>query len=250
MKVLSVLAGAALTFLVLVALSANKANAGFGASQWRDALMGTTSGDSDRPPSRPANLKPPTPPAIEKVPAAAPDTTGTHDGSDKVQDNAADSADAPAKANAEMDNLADAHIVQIKRPQTTFEIARTYLGRSNWKTVDQIRSLNPQIRGAYQLLPAGSRVVLPGPDPAKGKSREQPASGGDSSGSHVSFTGRSNMVRVHRQETLFQFAMDQYGQSNWGIVSRIRALNPQLRDPYQILQEGQLIRVPELERER
>ena len=250
MKVLSVLAGAGLTFFVLVALSANKANAGFSASQLRDALMGTTSGDSDRPPSRPANLKPPTPPAIEKVPAAVPDTTGTHDGSDKVQDNAADSADAPAKANAEMDNLADAHIVQIKRPQTTFEIARSYLGRSNWKTVDQIRSRNPQIRGAYQLLPAGSRVVLPGPDPAKGKSREQPASGGDSSGSHVSFTGRSNMVRVHRQETLFQFAMDQYGQSNWGIVSRIRALNPQLRDPYQILQEGQLIRVPELERER
>jgi type II secretory pathway predicted ATPase ExeA/phage tail protein X len=253
MKMVSVLAGAGLTFFVLVALSANKASAGFSASQWRDALMGTTSGDSDRPPSTPANLKPPTPPGIEKIPGPATDTAATRDASDKVQDqdSAADSADAaPTKANGERERLGDAHIVQIKRPQTTFDIARTYLGRSNWKTVEQIRSLNPQIRGGYQLLPAGSRVVLPGPDPAKGKSRQQPASWGDSSSSRVSFTGRSNMVRVYRQETLFQFAMEQYGQSNWEIVSRIRALNSQLRDPYQILQEGQLIRVPELAQER
>lgn len=257
-KVLGVLAGAGLTFLVLVALSANKANAGFSASQWRDAIMGTTSGDSDRPPSTPASLKPPTPPAIEKTPAAAPEDTANRDASDKVQDdkvqdNVADSAaGAPAKANDEGAIIGDAHIVQIKRPQTTFEIARTYLGQSNWKTVDQIRSLNPQIRGGYQLLPAGSKVVLPGPDPAKGRSREPQAggAGANSSRSRASFTGRSNMIRVHRQETLFQFAMDQYGQSNWEIVSRIRALNPQLRDPYQVLQEGQMIRVPELAQER
>ena len=58
------------------------------------------------------------------------------------------------------------------------------------------------------------------------------------------------MVRVHRQESLFQFAMDQYGKSSWEIVSKIRALNPQLRDPYQVLQQGQWIRVPEVAQER
>jgi hypothetical protein len=55
---------------------------------------------------------------------------------------------------------------------------------------------------------------------------------------------------VHRQETLFQFALDQYGKSGWEIVRRIRSLNPQLRDPYQVLQKGQWIRVPELAQER
>ena len=34
------------------------------------------------------------------------------------------------------------------------------------------------------------------------------------------------------------------------IVSRIRSMNPQLRDPYQVLHEGQWIRVPELAQER
>jgi phage tail protein X len=147
--------------------------------------------------------------------------------------------------------LADAHVVEIKRSQTTFEVARTYLGESNWKAVDQIRALNPQIRGGYQMLPAGSRIVLPGP--AKGKARNNaPAAGSEASSAaaQVSFTGKSNMVRVHRQETLFQFAMDQYGKSGWEIVRRIRSLNPQLRDPYQVLQEGQWIRVPEVAQER
>jgi len=141
--------------------------------------------------------------------------------------------------------------VQIKRSQTAFEIARTYLGQSNWKAVDQIRALNPQIRGGYQTLPAGSRIVLPGPGPGKAQSNPQvPANGANSSAAQVSFTGKSNMVRVYRQETLFQFAMDQYGKSGWEIVRRIRSLNPQLRDPYQVLQEGQWIRVPEVAQER
>jgi hypothetical protein len=101
------------------------------------------------------------------------------------------------------------------------------------------------------MLPAGTRVVLPGPDPSNGKGRGiQQMTGANSSSARVSFTGNSNMVRVHRQETLFQFALDQYGKSGWEIVSRIRSLNPQLRDPYQVLQEGQWIRVPELAQER
>jgi len=253
-KVLGVLAGASVTFVVLLLLSANKANAGFSPAQLRDVLMGTANGEADRPPALPVRLKPPAPPAIEKTPrsavADAVAASGTTDGP-------SDSSPATARVDApgadRNEDLGDAHIVQIKRSQTTFEIARTYLGQSNWKAVDQIRALNPQIRGGYQLLPAGSRIVLPGPDPASGNARSNPQAPGNeanSSASQVSFTGKSNMVRVHRQESLFQFAMDQYGKSSWEIVSRIRSLNPQLRDPYQVLREGQWIRVPEVAQER
>jgi len=254
MKVLGVLAGASVTFLVLLFLSANKANAGFSPAQLRDVLMGTANGEADRPPVLPARLKPPTPPSIEKTAptaaAAAATVSGTNDG---APESSSDTAKNDAAADTRKEDLGDVHVVRIKRPQTTFEIARTFLGQSNWKAVDQIRALNPQIRGAYQLLPAGSRIVLPGPDSARDKARNNqqvPGSEANSSNPQVSFTGKSNMVQVHRQETLFQFAMDQYGKSGWEIVSRIRSLNPQLRDPYQVLQKGQWIRVPELAQER
>jgi type II secretory pathway predicted ATPase ExeA/phage tail protein X len=253
-KVLGVLAGAGATFLVLLLLSANKANAGFSPAQLRDVLMGTSNGDFDRPPALPARLKPPTPPAIEKIHSAVVDQPAVA----SVEES--DAADTPGnsaqsdsvKADERSQGPEDAHIVQIKRSQTAFEIARTYLGRSNWQAVDQIRALNPQIRGGYQLLPAGTRIVLPGPGPGEstGGGSQKAGSDANSSAERVAFTGKSNMVRVHRQETLFQFAMDQYGKSGWEIVSRIRSLNPQLRDPYQVLQEGQWIRVPELAQER
>jgi phage tail protein X len=245
LKVLGVLAGAGVTFLILLLLSANKANAGFSPAQLRDVLMGTANEEADRPPPLPARLRAPAPPAIDKTPPAAVATGLTADGAPDSSSDAAKADAAPSTGSNQ--DFGDAHVVQIKRSQTAFEIARTYLGQSNWKAVDQIRALNPQIRGGYQTLPAGSRIVLPGPEPGKGKA---PVNGANSSAAQVSFTGKSNMVRVYRQETLFQFAMDQYGKSGWDIVRRIRSLNPQLRDPYQVLQEGQWIRVPEVAQER
>ena len=250
LKVLGVLAGAGLTFFVLVLLSANKADAGFNPAQLRDVILGTSNGVADQPPLLPARLKPPAAPAIEKSQSAPPETLASAGDSDSGDESPSAAASTAAKVDRDESSI-DAHIVQIKRSQTTFEIARNYLGRSNWKAVDQIRALNPQIRGAYQMLPAGTRVVLPGPDPSNGKGRGiQQMTGANSSSARVSFTGNSNMVRVHRQETLFQFALDQYGKSGWEIVSRIRSLNPQLHDPYQVLQEGQWIRVPQLTQER
>lgn len=253
MKVLGVLAGAGLTFLVLVLLSANKANAGFNPAQLRDVLMGTSNGDSDRPPSLPSRLKPPAPPAIEKSQPAASEIETTSAAGNEQDDESTGTITKPEGVDGKVsgrDRASDAHIVQIKHSQTAFEIARNYLGQSNWKAVDQIRALNPQIRGGYQLLPAGTRVVLPGPDPSGGRGRGNQEAEANSSSARVAFTGNSNLVRVHRQETLFQFAMDQYGKSGWEIVSRIRSMNPQLRDPYQVLHEGQWIRVPELAQER
>lgn len=55
---------------------------------------------------------------------------------------------------------------------------------------------------------------------------------------------KQSTVFVSRTETIFQFAMEKYGNADWAIVRRIRAVNPQLRDPYQVLQRGQMIRLP------
>jgi len=96
--------------------------------------------------------------------------------------------------------------------------------------------------------------MLPGP--ARGKGHETAGTGSsekksvDNSASRLNFTGGSTMVRVYRAETLFQLAMDHYGKSGWEIVRRIRTLNPQLRDPYQLLEQGQWIRVPQVAQER
>lgn len=253
MKVLSILAGAGLTFVVLVLVSANKAKAGFNPSQIRDVVLGTSSDDA--PPGLPDRLRPPKAPAIEKF---RPDEIASANVASAEDVGAAVASEEPASAqngkNKNQEASGDAHVVQIAHSQTAFDIARTYMGAANWKAVDQIRALNPQIRGGYQLLPAGTRVVLPGSGRSNGKNRggTWQAAGVDGSRTEpkVSFTANTNMVRVYRQETLFQFAMDHYGKSSWEIVSRIRSLNPQLRDAYQVLKEGQWIRVPELAQER
>jgi len=255
MKIFSVLAGAALTFAVLVLFSANKAKAGFNPEQLRDVVLGTSGGGADTPPVLPSRLKAPAAPAIEKSQIATPDAERAGGHNESGEDAASALTKSEESAAVRNEELGDAHVVLLNRAQSTFEIARNYLGRSNWKAVDQIRSLNPQIRGGYQVLPAGTRVVLPGPDPARRKEdgklqASSPEANSNAEKGKVAFTGNSSLVRVYRQETLFQFALDQYGKSGWEIVSRIRSLNPQLRDPYQVLQRGQWIRVPELAQER
>jgi len=55
---------------------------------------------------------------------------------------------------------------------------------------------------------------------------------------------KRSTVLVSRTETIFQFAMEEYGNADWATVRKIRDVNPQLRDPYQVLQRGQLIRLP------
>src|SRR5438128_1966434 len=55
---------------------------------------------------------------------------------------------------------------------------------------------------------------------------------------------RKSTVFVSRTETIFQFAMEKYGNADWATVRKIRAVNPQLRDPYQVLKRGQMIRLP------
>src|SRR5262249_29488176 len=130
LKVLGVLAGAGVTFLILLFLSANKANAGFSPAQLRDVLMGTANGEVDRPPPLPAPLAAAASAAIDKPAPAAVAADPTADGAPESSSEAA-KADAAASTGRNED-FGDAHVVQIKRSQTAFEIARTYLGQSNW----------------------------------------------------------------------------------------------------------------------
>ena len=55
---------------------------------------------------------------------------------------------------------------------------------------------------------------------------------------------RPTTVQVNRTETLFQFALEKYGRADWTTVRKIRAVNPQIRDPYEVLHRGQLIKLP------
>ena len=57
---------------------------------------------------------------------------------------------------------------------------------------------------------------------------------------------RPRVVWARRQETIFQVALEYYGKSDWTIIHSIRAMNPQIRDPYEIISEGQRIVLPDL----
>jgi general secretion pathway protein A len=59
-------------------------------------------------------------------------------------------------------------------------------------------------------------------------------------------THSSRMVVVHKQETLFQLAMENYGRSNWEIVGHIRAANPGIRDSFAYINRGQRVVLPDL----
>jgi general secretion pathway protein A len=62
--------------------------------------------------------------------------------------------------------------------------------------------------------------------------------------SRTSHYGAPARVQVLRSETLFQFALELYGQSNWTIIEAICAANPQVHDPYSVLSVGQWIQLP------
>jgi len=55
---------------------------------------------------------------------------------------------------------------------------------------------------------------------------------------------RPSTVQVSKTETLFQFALEKYGRADWTTVRKIRSVNPQIRDPYEVLHQGQLIKLP------
>lgn len=59
-------------------------------------------------------------------------------------------------------------------------------------------------------------------------------------------THSSRTVVAHKQETLFQLAMENYGKSNWEIIGQIRARNPGIKDSFAYINRGQRVVLPDL----
>jgi len=158
-----------------------------------------------------------------------------------MQDNSA--APPPADASKPM-------LIRLTRKQTVNDLATEYFGTSDRSAVQLILSQNPRVRHAYQMLPAGTQLVLPAKstinrqsaEPNSEQTNKQEKSEARSVAQGARKYGR---VRVPRDETLFQFALEELGKGDWETVRRIRAANPQLRDPYQILEKGQWVKLPE-----
>lgn len=62
----------------------------------------------------------------------------------------------------------------------------------------------------------------------------------------VSYGHGPQRIRADRQQTLFQLALVHYGKANWRIVEQICVANPSLRCPYEVIQPGQQILLPDL----
>ncbi|PYU02621.1 MAG: hypothetical protein DMG34_15705 [Acidobacteria bacterium] len=158
-----------------------------------------------------------------------------------MKDNSA--APPPADASKPM-------LIRLTRKQTVNDLATEYFGTSDRSAVQLILSQNPKVRHAYQMLPAGTQLVLPAkstiskqsaePNPEQANTQEKSEARSVAQG-----TRKYGRVRVPRDETLFQFALEELGKGDWETVRRIRAANPQIRDPYQILEKGQWVKLPE-----
>jgi general secretion pathway protein A len=156
-----------------------------------------------------------------------------------------DSSAAPPPADASKPML-----IRLTRKQTVNDLATEYFGTSDRSAVQLILSQNPKVRHAYEMLPAGTQLVLPAksaiskqsaePNSEQVNKQEKPEAPSVAQGSR-----KYGRVRVPRDETLFQFALEELGKGDWETVRRIRAANPQIRDPYEILEKGQWVKLPE-----
>jgi type II secretory pathway predicted ATPase ExeA/phage tail protein X len=141
-------------------------------------------------------------------------------------------------------------LIRLTRKQTVNDLATEYFGTSDRSAVQLILSQNPKVRHAYEMLPAGTQLVLPakstinnqGAEPNSEQANKQEKS---EARSVAQVTRKYGRVRVPRDETLFQFALEELGKGDWETVRRIRASNPQIRDPYEILEKGQWVKLPE-----
>jgi general secretion pathway protein A len=214
-----------------------------------DSLAGRAGNSSvDVTRALPAVLRPPAAPPIQRIDVNSEgDVSST--GATATSRNASN-ADMGSETTESGGAAARVKVIRLSRKQTVSDLATEYYGTSDKATVQLILSQNPKIRHAYQILPAGTQLVVPlKPEVAAldKQTNDERLSQAQKQESIAVPTGsrKYGTVRVEREETLFQFAMEELGKGDWATVRRIRAANPQLRDPFQILAKGQWMKLPE-----
>jgi general secretion pathway protein A len=138
-------------------------------------------------------------------------------------------------------------LIRLTRKQTVNDLANEYFGTADKTAVRLILSENPKVRHAYQMLPVGTQLVLPAKSTINKQSSSESASRQERPEARAVAQGapKYGRIQVPRDETVFQFALDELGKADWATVARIRAANPQIRDPYQVLDKGQWVKLPE-----
>src|SRR5882724_4889441 len=109
----------------------------------------------------PAALRPPAAPPIQKINV---NSEMEGDISSIGTSVASASASNPhiGSENAEPDSTAArVKVIRLGHKQTVSDLATEYYGTSDKATVQLILSRNPQIRHAYQVLPAGTQLIVP-----------------------------------------------------------------------------------------
>jgi general secretion pathway protein A len=209
-----------------------------------NAVLSSTDPSSDFVPAWPARLKAPEAPAVE--------TTG-----EKLLETAVDHASTAEAGQDGEDETAEGASRQqaaviIPKTMTLTDVARRYLGESSRAAVTEIRTLNPQFQTANQVVPKGTRVLLPADaafesglsEPEKNRSADENRNERASFRSEPYPYQRPVNVQVLHRETLFQFALEHYGKADWTIVEEICRANPKIHGAYDILSAGQWMHLP------
>lgn len=125
-------------------------------------------------------------------------------------------------------------------------------------TLDNIASLRPPAAPAIEMVSLDTTPDTANPeDPPATPAREVRRQ--DARSSHATRSPRAmksqkpdneargpQRIRADRRQTLFELALIHYGKSNWRIIEQICAANPGLRCPYEVIQPGQRILLPDL----
>jgi hypothetical protein len=110
---------------------------------------GSNSAVSTAPIESAANATPTREPALAPTPAR------------KIPDSAEVGAENTPVRNQKIPVAPKSNVVQVTHRENLFEFALENYGKSSREIVDDIRQLNPQITGPYDMLKAGERIKLP-----------------------------------------------------------------------------------------
>ena len=191
---------------------------------------------------QPASTSPPQP-SVPQPPVS--------EQSEKQREAAPVAAVTPPAADPHIDQPArERSFIVLPRQMTAADVARTYLGDSDWHTMYKLLALNPDIGWSYQEIPKGTRVVLPlhSADPGSPPAPDSTPSAKLAALPAPALTDAHKgptLVEVTHSESLFQLALENYGKSSWVMVSEICKLNPQLQGVYDTLQEGDWVKIPD-----